>query len=159
MDTIILLFGIVLIIVGLIGIILPVLPGVSLVWCGLIVCAFSDNFTNVGFIPCFVITLLAVVSIVADVLGTKYGTDKVGASRWATIGAIVGSVIGLFFGPWGLLIGPFVGGAAGELLKGSNHKQAIKAGLGAWLGILITSAMKYVVAFTMIAVYIVSYFV
>lgn len=157
METLLYLLAVALILAGLVGIILPVMPGMLLVWGGLMVGAYADGYEHIGWFPCVVVTVIAVVSISADIVGTKYGTEKVSASQWATYGAILGSIVGLFFGPWGLLLGPFVGGALGELLYSKDHKQALKAGLGAWLGILISSAMKYVLAFSMIAVFVVSY--
>lgn len=145
------------IVMGLIGIVVPALPGILLVFVGLVLAAWAEDFDKVGWLPLVSIALLASVSIGADILATKIGVEKSGASKAAAWGAAIGALVGLFFAPWGLVFGPFLGAVCAELLVRREAKQAIKAGFGAWLGLLLSYAMKYVIAFCMIAMFILAY--
>ncbi|MCD9086893.1 DUF456 domain-containing protein [Stenotrophomonas sp. SY1] len=149
----------VLVVVGLAGIILPALPGVPLVFVGLLVAAWGEGFERIGWLPLVVLGVLTVISIVVDVIATVVGAQKVGASRLALLGSVIGTVAGLFFMPIGLFVGPFAGALLGEYLHGRNLGQATKVGFGTWLGIVLGVAFKLGLAMTMIAVFAVAWFV
>jgi len=93
--------------VGVVGVFIPVLPGTLLVFLGLLVAASVDGFQKVGWIPIVLLGLLAASSYVIDLIASAHGAKRVGASKHAAIGAIIGSVVGLFFGIPGIVIGPF----------------------------------------------------
>jgi uncharacterized protein YqgC (DUF456 family) len=149
----------VLVVVGLAGIILPALPGVPLVFVGLLVAAWGEGFERIGWLPLVVLGVLTVISIVVDVIATVVGAQKVGASRLALLGSVIGTLAGLFFMPIGLFVGPFAGALLGEYLHGRNLGQATKVGFGTWLGIVLGVAFKLGLAMTMIAVFAVAWFV
>jgi len=147
-----------LVIVGFAGIILPALPGVPLVFLGLLVAAWTEGFERVGWLPLVVLGVLTVISIVVDVLSTVIGAQKVGASKLALLGAAIGTVVGLFFMPIGLFVGPFAGALLGEYLHGRKLGQATKVGLGTWLGIVLGVALKLGLAMTMIGLFAAAWF-
>ena len=152
------LVGALLVLVGIAGIILPALPGVPLVFVGLLLAAWGDGFNRVGWLPLVVLGVLTVISIVVDVISTIAGAKKVGASRLALIGSAIGTVAGLFFMPIGLFVGPFIGALAGEYLHGRQLGQATKVGFGTWLGIVLGVALKLGLAITMVGVFALAWF-
>lgn len=147
-----------LVLVGLAGTIVPALPGTSLVLIGLILAAWADGFEKVGWFPLVVIAGLTVLSMVVDFLATSLGAKRAGASWLAVAGAAVGTIIGLFFSLPGLILGPFVGAVLGEYLARRNRDQAIKAGIGTWLGLLLGTVGSLVLVFLMLGVFAFAYF-
>lgn len=150
--------GAILVLVGIAGIILPALPGVPLVFAGLLLAAWGDGFERVGWLTLVVLGVLTVISVVVDVVSTVVGAKKVGASKLALVGSAIGTVAGLFFMPLGLFIGPFVGALLGEYLHGRQIGQATKVGLGTWLGIVLGVAFKLGLAMVMLAVFALAWF-
>jgi hypothetical protein len=148
-----------LVLAGIAGAILPVIPGAPLVFAGLLLGAFLDGFARVGWFPLVVIGLLMVLTFVVDVAATALGAKKAGASPLALVGAGVGTVVGLFFGFVGVLVGPFVGAALGEYLARRDLRQAGKAGLGTWFGIVLGSAAKIALLLAMVGVFAVAWLV
>lgn len=149
----------ILVLIGLAGIILPALPGVPLVFVGLLVAAWTEGFERIGWVTLIVLGALTVISLIIDVVSTVIGAKKVGASRMALIGSVIGTVVGLFFMPIGLFVGPFLGALGGEYLHGRKLGQATKVGFGTWLGIVLGVAFKLGLAMTMVAVFAVAWFV
>ena len=148
----------VLVLVGLIGTVLPALPGLPLVFVGMLLAAWAGDFEQVGILMLVVLGVLTLVSLAVDFWATALGAKRVGASRKAIIGAVLGTFAGLFFGPLGLVLGPFVGALAGELLHrrrlgGSDLGDAAKIGLGTWLGILFGIVLKLGLAFAMVGLF------
>ncbi|MDI1253570.1 DUF456 domain-containing protein [Thermomonas sp.] len=147
-----------LILIGLIGTVLPALPGLPLVFAGMLLAAWAGGFEQVGIPMLVVLGVLTLVSLVVDFWATALGAKRVGASRKAIIGAMLGTFPGLFFGPLGLLLGPFVGALVGELLHrrrlgGSDLGDAAKIGFGTWLGILFGVVLKLGLAFAMLGLF------
>ena len=160
MDPTILWFlAILMVAVGAVGVFLPVLPGTLLVFLGLLVSDYVVGLQIVGWIPVVFLGLLAASSYVIDVIASAHGTKRVGASKNAAIGALIGSVVGLFFGIPGILIGPFAGAAIGEYLVHRDAKKAGKAGLGTWLGLVIGGVLKIALIGVMIGIFIIAYLV
>ena len=153
----------VLIVVGLIGIFLPALPGLPLVFAGMLVAAWAGGFAKVGAGMLITLGLLTAVSMGIDFWAAAVGARRVGASRLAVIGAIVGTVGGLVLGPVGLLVGPFSGALLGELLHGrslnaSQVGKATRVGIGTALGIVMGVALKLMLAFAMLGLFVWSWF-
>lgn len=146
-----------LVLLGLAGTILPALPGAPLVFAGLLLAAWIDGFQKVGILPLVILGLLTVLTLVVDVVATALGAKKVGASKSAIVGSAIGTVVGLFFGIPGLLLGPFVGALLGEYAARKNWEQAGKAGLGTWLGIVLGTAVKLSVLFFMLGLFALAY--
>ncbi|RNC71450.1 MAG: DUF456 domain-containing protein [Desulfuromonadales bacterium] len=147
-----------LVIIGLAGTILPALPGAPLVYLGLLLAAWIDGFQRVGWVTLAVLAMLVLVSFAVEILVTGHGARRSGASRAAVIGASVGTIVGLFFGIPGLVVGPFLGAVGGELLATRDLAQAGRAGIGAWLGIAVGVGAKLALVFMMIGIFVVSYF-
>ena len=147
-----------LVVVGIAGTILPALPGLPLVFAGMLLAAWAGNFQQVGVPMLVVLGLLTVFSLAVDFWATALGAKRVGASRFAIIGAMVGTFGGLFLGPLGLLMGPFAGAIGGELIhRRSLLKQdlghATRIGVGTWFGILFGTVLKLALAFTMLGLF------
>jgi uncharacterized protein YqgC (DUF456 family) len=151
------LLGALLVLGGLVGTILPALPGAPLAFAGFVLAAWADGFTRVGWFTLTLLALLTVASMVLDFLATRHGAKRAGASTLAVVGATVGTVVGLFFSIPGLILGPFLGAFAGEYLARRNWRQAGKAGLGTWLGLVVGTALKIAVIFAMIGIFLLSY--
>ena len=134
--------AVLLVLVGIAGTILPALPGLPLVFAGLLLAAWADGFVHVSGWTMLVLALVAAIAMAADFVASLFGTKVAGASKWAMVGAGVGTLVGIFFGLPGLLLGPFVGAMAAELIYRENLGLATKAGLGAWLGIALGAAAK-----------------
>jgi len=147
----------ILVVLGLAGTILPVLPGILLVFGGLFLAAWADGYQHVGAIALSVIGLLAALSLLADFLGSLAGAKRVGASPLALVGAAIGGFVGIFLGIPGLILGPFIGAVAGEYLARGRLAQAGKVGLGTWLGLIVAAVAKVVIAFLMIATFFASW--
>ncbi len=161
MTTEILLYilAVVLIIVGTLGTILPALPGVPIVYLGMILAAWAGDFSHIGWPTLTILGLLTVLAVIVDLLASVLGAKRVGASGWALFGAAAGTVIGLFLGFIGLILGPFVGAVIGELIAGSTLKRSTHVGVGAWLGFIFGTLARIALCFTMIGVFIVAYLI
>lgn len=151
--------AIVLMGVGLIGTVLPALPGVILVLAGVIVGASIDDFTKVPVWTVVLIGVLAVIAWVTDYVATLLGAKKAGASTLALVGAAVGTVLGIFMGLIGVLFMPLIGAALGQYLSEKNSKNAAKVGIATWLGLLVGTVVKIALVFMMLGIFWVSYFV
>ena len=143
----------VIVILGVLGTVLPVLPGVLLVFGGLFLAAWAQDFTRVGLVGLCIIGAMAALAFAADFIASLLGAKRVGASPKALIGAAIGGFVGVFFGLPGILLGPFMGAVAGELVARGGWAQATKVGVGTWLGLLFAAVAKLVLAFLMIGVF------
>src|SRR5581483_1949238 len=141
------------------GTILPMLPGVPLVFAGLLLAAWSNRFESVGWPVLAVLALLTLLSVLVDFTASSLGAKRVGASRAAILGAGLGAGFGMFLGLPGLLLGPFVGAALGQFLARRELRDAARAGFGAWLGFLVGSLAKLALGLVMILVFAVAWFV
>lgn len=148
-----------LVLVGLAGSVLPALPGVPLVFGGLLVAAWIDDFQRVTWLPLVVLGVLTAVSFVIDFVATALGAKRVGATRLAIVGALVGTVAGVFLGIPGLILGPFVGAVAGEMISHGKVEQATRAGLATWMGLIFGTLSKVALVFAMLGVFALAYFV
>lgn len=155
MDTQTLLYVVaaVLMLVGLAGTVLPALPGIPLVFVGMVLAAWAGDFQYVGWGWLIALGILTLLSLGIDLMAGSMGAKRVGASRFALVGAVLGSLVGLFFGPLGLFAGPFVGALAGELLHRRDLGHATKVGVGTWFGVLLGTVLKVGLAFAMLGLF------
>jgi uncharacterized protein YqgC (DUF456 family) len=151
--------AILLIVGGLAGLVLPALPGPVLLFAGFVVGAWAEDFRYIGFETLAVLAVLAVLAYVADFIAGSLGASRYGASRRAVIGAAIGAVVGIFFGPIGVLLGPFAGAVVGELSAQKTLRDASRAGYGATLGMIIGTAAKLALGFTMLGLFILMRFI
>jgi uncharacterized protein YqgC (DUF456 family) len=147
-----------LVLVGLAGVVLPALPGLPLVFAGMLLAAWVDHFQTVGPVPLVILGLLTGVSFLVDFWATAHGARRVGASRMAIVGAVLGTFAGLFFPPVGLFVGPFVGALLGELAHARELRRAMKVGVGTWLGIVVAIVLKVGLAFAMLGIFAFAWF-
>jgi uncharacterized protein YqgC (DUF456 family) len=156
-TTLLLVLAVLLVLAGLAGTVVPLLPGVPMVFGGLLLAAWAEGFLRVGAWPLVAIGALALLSLGIDFVATLLGAKKVGASPQALVGATIGGIVGIFLGIPGLLLGPFIGAVAGEFHARRKLDQAGMVGLGTWLGLLIGAIAKIVVAFLMIGIFLAAY--
>lgn len=147
-----------LVLAGLAGTVLPALPGLPLMFAGMLLAAWAGDFRHVGAPTLALLALLTLISVAVDFWATAHGAKRVGASRLAMLGAALGTLFGIFLGLPGLLLGPFAGAVAGELLHRRNLQagtlgHAAKVGAGTWLGILLGAALKLALAFAMLGLF------
>ena len=156
MDTHILGWVVVvlLMVVGVVGTVLPALPGTILVLAGIVLGAWLDDFTRVKWWVVAIVSVLALIAWATDYLATILGAKKAGASKWALIGAALGTITGIFMGLIGVLFMPFVGAALGEFIAQRNTRQAAKVGFATWLGLLVGTVVKLVLVFMMIGIFV-----
>lgn len=158
MDPLVLkIIAALLVLVGLAGTVLPLLPGITFVFGGLVVAAWADGFQRVGGFSIVVLGVLTALAIAADFAASAFGAKRMGASPRAVAGAAIGAVVGIFFGLPGIVIGPFAGAVAGELSARRDLREAGRAGLGTWIGLLLGSVAKVTLAFLMLGVFAAAY--
>jgi uncharacterized protein YqgC (DUF456 family) len=161
MDTSVLLWilAVLLVALGLAGLVLPVLPGALLLFAGLTVAAWAEDFAYVGGGTIIVLAVLAALSFLADFLAGALGAKRFGASPRAVTGAVIGGLVGLFFGLPGVLLGPFLGAVIGQLSVRRDLGTAGRAGIGATVGLVIGAAAKVALGLAMIGVFLLARFV
>lgn len=159
MDLQIILYAVaaILVLVGLAGTILPALPGLPLVFAGMVLGAWAGDFEYIGIPVLVVLGVLTMFSLMIDFWATALGARRVGASGKAVAGAVIGTFAGLFFGIVGLFAGPFLGALAGELLHGREVVKATRVGFGTWLGIVFGTVLKLALAFTMVGLFVLAW--
>jgi uncharacterized protein YqgC (DUF456 family) len=148
-----------LVIVGLVGLFFPVIPGAVLVFAGLVVAAWADDFVFVGWRTLTVLGVLALLTYPADFIASAFGARRYGASPRAVTGAVIGAVVGIFFGLVGVLLGPFLGAVIGEFSTQRHLGKAGRAGFGATVGIVLGTAAKLALALTMLGIFAIVRFV
>ncbi len=161
MDSSVWLFllAFLLIALGLVGLLLPILPGAPLLLAGLVAAAWAEGFEKVGWGTLALIGVLGFLGTFIDFAAGAFGAKRFGASKAGMAGAVVGALLGLFFGLPGVLLGPFVGAVAGELLARRSAQAAGRAGVGAALGLAFGAAAKLALAFTMLGVFLLARFI
>jgi uncharacterized protein YqgC (DUF456 family) len=149
MDYVLILFGLLFVVVGLIGCFIPILPGPPLSWLGVFLLYISENTSFSGkFILIWLIIAAFVTAL--DYFIPIWGTKKFGGSKMGIRGSIAGLIIGVFFPPIGIILGPFIGAFIGELMNNSQEKkQALKAAFGSFLGFVLGTGLKLFVSVTL----------
>src|SRR6185436_19198580 len=131
---------------GLLGVVLPVIPGVSLVFLGIVAAAWAEGFTKIGGVTLVLCGILAAMALAIDYVAGLLGAKKMGATRWGLLGAAIGTVVGLFFGIPGLILGPAVGAIGFEYWKNPDFKKAARAGTGVVVGFALGVVAKCAIA-------------
>lgn len=149
--------AVILVIGGLVGIVLPALPGTILILAGLVLAAWADGFARVGPGMLVLIGVIGVASYGVDFVAAALGAKHLGASKRAMVGAGLGTLAGLFFGFVGVIVGPLLGAVIGELTEHRDWKRAGRVGLAAWIGFAIGMAVKVAMAFAMLGLFAVAY--
>ena len=146
MDILLIVFAFLLLVAGIAGCVLPLLPGPPLAYAGMLLLHLTDkvHFTTPQLIIWLVVVIvLQVVDYITPLLGSKYS----GGTSFGNRGCMAGTLLGLFFMPWGVIVGPFIGAVVGEMLGGQDLSHAIRAGIGTLLGFLVGTLLKVIVCF------------
>lgn len=151
--------AIVAVLLGLAGVVLPLLPGTPLMFGGLWLAAWLDGYSRVSLFTVGVLALMALLAWVADYAAAALGVKRVGASGRAMAGAALGAVLGAFAGLPGLIVGPVLGAMVGEWSVRRHAGQATRAGVAAGLGFVIAIAAKLGLALGMLGVFAFAYLV
>ncbi len=143
MDIVLIILGALCLLAGIIGCIVPALPGVPLAYAGLWLLHATDK---VQFSWQFLLIwgIVVIVVQVLDYVVPAWGTKKYGGSKAGVWGSTIGLIIGLFMGPWGIILGPFVGAVVGELLTGKETREALRSGWGSFIGLLTGTILKLI---------------
>ncbi|MFC2070212.1 DUF456 domain-containing protein [Chloroflexota bacterium] len=149
----------ILMIVGLIGVVVPVLPGVPLAWLGLFIYALVNGFEKISITATVIFFIVMLLTLAIDFLAPMLGAKKYRASKWGIVGVFLGFIAGIFlFGIWGIVLGPFLGALVGELIAKRQPAQAFRAAIGALIGFLAGNLIKVIVILIMMGFFIVSLF-
>lgn len=156
MVTALWILAVLMMIVGVVGTVLPALPGVMLAFGGIVLAAYAEGFTRISGLTVAVLGALALVAFVIDYVASAAAAKKAGASKLGLAGAALGTVLGIFTGFIGLLFMPLVGAAIGEYLTQRDALKAGRIGLATWVGLLVGTILKLAIVFTMIGVFLVA---
>jgi hypothetical protein len=157
MTPLLWVLSVILVGVGIAGTLLPGLPGMPLVFGGLLLAAWADGFQSVGAGSVMLLAGLTLLAFAVDFISGSLGARRAGASREAVIGAAVGTLVGIFFGFAGIILGPFIGAVLGEFMARWNLEQAGRAGLATWVGFILGIGVKLMLAFTMVGIFFLAY--
>ena len=147
-----------LVLVGYIGLVMPVLPGIVLIFAGLLLAAWIDDFTRVSEATMIVIGVLSLLVWGVDFVASYFTAKKAKASKLALLGTLIGAVVGIFGGIFGLIVGPIIGAVVGELMARRNSTDAARVGLAAGLGFVAGAIVKLLMAAIIIAIFAYAYF-
>lgn len=159
MNLLLALLAAAMVAAGLAGVVFPLLPGLPLMFGGFWIAAWADGYRHVGMATLVVLGVLTVLGILCDFAAGALGARRTGASRRAVIGALLGSVIGLFFGLPGLIFGPFAGAVIGELGTRSGAGRAAQVGFATWVGLLLGTLVKLALSVAMLGMFAFGWFV
>lgn len=152
MDIVWIILGAICLVTGIAGCFLPVLPGTPIAYIGILFLQFTDK-VQYSAAQLLIWLLIVIITLVLDYIIPMLGSKYSGGSKWGNRGCLVGTIIGLFFLPWGIIAGPFLGAVIGELLGQKECSQAIKSGLGSLVGFLLGTALKFVVCLYFIYIF------
>jgi uncharacterized protein YqgC (DUF456 family) len=155
-DIALYLLAALLILGGLAGAILPMLPGIPMLFGGIWLAAAVDNYQHLGKWWLLAIGLLGAVGVITDFVASTLGAKRVGATPRALWGAGAGTLLGMFFGIPGLIFGPFAGALLGELASGTSVLRSTHVGVATWLGLLFGTLLKLVISCMMIGLFAVA---
>lgn len=149
MDILLLVIAFILMLIGIIGCIVPGLPGTPIAYAGLWIAQITER---VDFSWQFLLVwgIVTVVISALDYIVPAWGTKRYGGTKWGVWGSTIGVFVGLFAGPWGVILGPLAGAVIGELLGGKAAQEALRAGWGSFIGILFGTIIKLIACGLMI---------
>ncbi|MBB6242575.1 MULTISPECIES: DUF456 family protein [unclassified Rhodanobacter] len=153
MDIALYLLATALIIGGLIGSVIPALPGLPMIFGGVWLVAAVDNYRHIGLWWLLLIGGLGTAGVIIEFIASTLGAKRVGASRLALWGASLGTLVGMFFSIPGLLLGPFIGALLGELASGTSVLRSAHVGVGTWIGLLFGTLLKLVISLMMVGLF------
>lgn len=144
MSIALIIIAIILLIAGIVGCIVPALPGVPLSYVALWLIRFTDKGDEISNRILIIWGIVTILVTILDYVIPVWGTKRFGGSKWGVLGSTIGLIAGLFLGPWGVIVGPFVGAVVFELLGGKPSREAIRAGWGSFIGLLSGTIIKLI---------------
>jgi uncharacterized protein YqgC (DUF456 family) len=147
-----------LVLAGLAGIVLPMLPGVPLLFGGLMLAAWIDHFSRVSVSAIVLIGAIAVLAWVVDLVSSLITTKSAGASRQALIGTVIGGLLGMLGGLLGIILGTIIGAVIGEIMASRDVRRAGHVGLAAGMGFVVALVAKLILALLMLGIFAYAYF-
>jgi uncharacterized protein YqgC (DUF456 family) len=157
MTPLLTLLGVAIVIFGVVSLVAPILPGVAIIYAGILVIAWADDFTRIGPFILMVMLALTLVALVADNVAGLLGARKAGASAWGVFGAGVGALAGLFLGLPGVILGPALGALVFEYARNPDARRAMRAGVGGLLGFVFAVIAKAIFGFLLIGLAVLAY--
>src|SRR5258707_4387818 len=145
------LLALLLVVTGLIGLFLPALPGAPLIFAGLVIAAWAEDFHYTGLWTIVILAIITLLTLGVDFWATIFGAKKFGASKRAVIGALIGLAIGIFLGLPGIIFFPFIGAVIGELSAQKDLKQATPARIGATIRLVLRAAINFALALNIVS--------
>jgi uncharacterized protein len=152
MEILLYVLGAAALLAGLAGTVLPAVPGAALLVLGAALVAWAEDFTRVSGWTVAACAALGALILATDFVAGALGAKAFGASRWAVLGAGIGLFVGMFLGLPGIVLGPAVGAIALEYARDPSFERAMKAGVGAFLGFVLGTAVKVSLAFVLVGV-------
>ncbi len=143
MDIFLIILGVLCLLIGFVGSIIPALPGVPLAYVSLWLLHATDK-VQFSWQTLLIWGVATVVVLLLDYVVPAWGTKHFGGSKWGTWGSVVGLIVGMFLGPWGIVLGPFVGAVLGELVAGKASHEALRAGWGSFIGLMTGTVLKLI---------------
>ncbi|MGJ8619372.1 MAG: DUF456 family protein [Methylophilaceae bacterium] len=156
MDWYWLLVGL-LVALGFIGLALPILPGIVLIFSGLLLGAWIDGFARVSEVTMVIIAVIALIAWLLDFFASYITAKKAKASKLALWGTLIGAVLGIFAGVIGLIIGPIIGAVIGELIAVRNAGDATRVGVAAGLGFVLALVIKFILSLLALSIFVYAY--
>ena len=153
------IFGVILTVTGLSGLLLPIVPGAPVLFLGLLLGAWAEDFQYIGLWTLLVLAAMSTFTYLVEFAASALGVKKFGGSKRAMAGAVLGGIVGLFLGIPGILFGPFVGAVAGELSMQRSLDEAKRAGFGTVVGLAIGLAGKFAIGIAMIGLFLLKRFI
>ncbi len=151
----VLTFSLLIMLGGLAGIVLPILPSIPLIWAGVLIYAVYDGFESISWVLVLIFGVLTILSVILDYFGGVIGAKKYGATKWGLIGSVIGGIVGFFMGGIiGLIFGPFFGAVLFELIFGKDFRSSLKSGVGTLVGFLGGAIAKLVIGVIIIGIFI-----
>jgi hypothetical protein len=154
MTTALWVLAVALILLGLAGTVLPALPGVALVFGGIVLAAWIDGFARISGWTVGVLAVLATVGFVVDYVAGALSAQRAGATKLGLFGAALGTFAGFVTGLWGLIFMPLVGAAVGEFIAHRDALRAGRVGVATWVGMLMGAVAKLAIVFAMVGIFV-----
>jgi uncharacterized protein YqgC (DUF456 family) len=157
MSLLLTVLGVLVIIGGIVSLVLPVIPGVAVIYLGIMIVAWADDFTRIGPTMLMIMLGLMLVAMLADNVASMFGARRAGASGWGVAGAGIGAIVGIPFGLIGLILGPAIGALTLEFLRDPDARRAARAGVGGLFGFVLGVIAKSVFGFFLVGLAILAY--
>ena len=154
LDIILWIAAVLLMGVGILGTVIPMIPGLPMIFAGAWLAAFIDHYDKINVWVVVLLGVLMLFGLAVDWIAQTMGAKKAGATKLGIVGSLIGTFVGIFTGVWGLIVMPLLGSAIGEVIVQEVVLRSGKVGLATWLGMIIGTVVKLALAFTMIGVVI-----